>query len=64
MYVQLHEISWSFVFLVDGHGGKEVAKFVANWIPKEALQTADINDLPGSMIKLYNRYVFTLHLHS
>jgi protein phosphatase 1G len=37
-----------------------VARFVENWLPREATSIADSNDLTGSMVKLYNRYVWEL----
>ena len=46
--------------LVDGHGGREVARFVENWIPKEAPRIVDPNELTEGMIRLYNRYVGTV----
>ena len=43
------------LYLVDGHGGREVARFVENWLPREAARLGDAKDLKNSMIQLYNR---------
>ena len=42
--------------LGDGHGGREVARFVKNWLPKEAQRIGDICDLSSTLVSLYNRY--------
>ena len=43
--------------IVDGHGGREVARFCSNWIPKEAAERGDRTDLRSTMVRLYNKYV-------
>lgn len=40
----------------DGHGGREVARFVENWLPKEAQRLGNASDLEGTLTLLYNRY--------
>jgi serine/threonine protein phosphatase PrpC len=45
----------SVLFSVDGHGGREVARFCSNWMPREIASLGSKQDLSGSMIRLYNR---------
>jgi protein phosphatase 1G len=42
-------------YLGDGHGGREVARFVEKWLPKEAQRIGDAKNLPSTLILLYNR---------
>lgn len=49
-------ISYRMLSLVDGHGGREVARFCSNWLPKEAALLGNKRDLPGTMVRMYNRY--------
>ncbi len=47
--------SESYNLLGDGHGGREVARFVENWLPKEAQRMGNVNDLQDTLVTLYNR---------
>ena len=53
-----------YYILGDGHGGREVALFVEKWLPKEARECGNPEDLSGTMVSLYNKYVFFIQYQS
>jgi protein phosphatase 1G len=48
-------VPFHYFSIVDGHGGREVAKFVENWMPKEAQDLLDFSNPEATIANLYNR---------